>query len=286
VAPPAPRLGHRLLRCPICWLDLTVTAGALACRNRHSFDVAREGYVNLLRAGRRPAAAGGDGPDQLRHRAVFLGAGYFDALAATVARHLETAVTPRGGRWRVVDAGSGTGQHLARLDLLLGGRVIGLGLDISKAAIRQAAGRSPASAFAVADLWAAWPVRDRVADLVLNAFAPKNFAEMARVLRPGGALALVYPGPRHLAELEHRFGLLSRHARKAERYRDAAERAIGPVAHMRIVRRIMLDAAAVRDAILMGPSARHLNAAALDTTAELLAVTVDLAVLLAVRRNA
>jgi hypothetical protein len=51
VAPLAPRPGHRLLRCLICRLDLAAKAGGLACRNRHSFDLAREGYVDRLGTG-------------------------------------------------------------------------------------------------------------------------------------------------------------------------------------------------------------------------------------------
>src|SRR5262245_41850870 len=80
------------------------------------------------------------------------------------------------------------------------GPVIGLGLDISKDAVRYAARHWPTLAFAVADLWGEWPVHDAAADLVVSIFAPKNFPEMARVLRHGGWLALAYPGPEHLIE--------------------------------------------------------------------------------------
>src|SRR5206468_1280309 len=76
--------------------------------------------------------------------------------------------------------------------------------------------RWPALAFAVADLWAEWPVHDAVADLVISIFAPKNFTETARVLRPGGWLAVVYPGPNHLIELSNRFGLMRQHQRKTQ----------------------------------------------------------------------
>jgi 23S rRNA (guanine745-N1)-methyltransferase len=65
----APRSGHGLLRCPVCRLELTLTAGALVCRNRHGFDLAREGYVNLLSSGRHRPAAGGDSAMQ-RNRPV------------------------------------------------------------------------------------------------------------------------------------------------------------------------------------------------------------------------
>jgi 23S rRNA (guanine745-N1)-methyltransferase len=86
VAPLPPRPGHRLLRCPICRLRLDARGGALACRNGHSFDLAREGYVNLLPGSRRRPAAGGDGSAQLRHRRAFLDAGHFDFITAEIAK--------------------------------------------------------------------------------------------------------------------------------------------------------------------------------------------------------
>jgi 23S rRNA (guanine745-N1)-methyltransferase len=116
---------------------------------------------------------------------------------------------------------------------------------------------------------------------VLSMFAPKNFAEMARVLRPGGWLALAYPGPDHLAELVDRFGLLRQQPGKAGRYIDAVQRWIGPPAALRLVHRIRLDRAAVRHAVLMGPSARHIAASAVDLAAAALDVTIDIAILLA-----
>jgi hypothetical protein len=58
-----PRPGHWLLRCPLCKSGFTAAAGALVCRNGHSFDLAREGYVNLLSGRSRRPAAGGEGPN-------------------------------------------------------------------------------------------------------------------------------------------------------------------------------------------------------------------------------
>jgi 23S rRNA (guanine745-N1)-methyltransferase len=79
-----PRPGHWLLRCPLCKSGFTAAAGALVCRNGHSFDLAREGYVNLLSGRRRRPAAGGDSAAQLRHRTQFLDAGHLDALTETI----------------------------------------------------------------------------------------------------------------------------------------------------------------------------------------------------------
>ena len=198
------RPGHWLLRCPLCKSGFTGTAGALACRNGHSFDLARQGYVDLRLGRRRRPTAGGDSPSQLWHRAQFLDAGHLGTLTTTIVRHIErSAPRPR----HVLDAGSGTGHHIARIAAQMPGSTISLGLDISKDAVRQAARRWPTPAFAVTDLWGEWPVHDAAADLVINIFAPKNFPEMRRVLRPGGWLAVAYPGPDHLIELRDRFGL-------------------------------------------------------------------------------
>jgi 23S rRNA (guanine745-N1)-methyltransferase len=158
-------------------------------------DLAREGYVNLLRGRKRQPASGGDSPKQLRYRTAFLDACHFDAISANIAEHVQQSDTkPIFREWRILDAGSGTGHHLARIAESFARPVLGIGLDISKDAARQAAPRWPMLAFAVADLWTEWPVQDAAIDLIISIFAPKNFPEAARVLRPGGWLAVAYPG--------------------------------------------------------------------------------------------
>jgi 23S rRNA (guanine745-N1)-methyltransferase len=271
-----PRPGHALLRCPLCKSGFTAAVGALVCRNGHSFDLAREGYVNLLPSRRRRPAAGGDGPAQLRHRAEFLDAGHLDAVATMVAAHVEQSAVER-----ILDAGSGTGYHLAGIAAKLPGTIIGLGLDISKDAARQAARRWPTPAFAVADLWAEWPVHDAAVDLVLSIFAPKNFHEIARVLRPGGWLALTHPGPEHLIELRNRFGLLRQNEKSSRRYADMTAHFIGPPPVVRLHSRAVLDPATVLATILMGPNARHVDRTILDVSSEPIAVTFDINLLFA-----
>ena len=285
MAPLPLRAGHGLLRCPICRLDLTATAGALACRNRHSFDFAREGYVNLLRARRRLPSAGGDNSEQLQHREAFLRRGHFDAVTATIAARVQrSGAAAAAGCWRVVDAGSGTGYHLDRIAAMLDAPVVGLGLDIARKAARRAARRWPQHAFAVANLWEEWPVKDAAADLVISIFAPKNFAETARVLTPGGWLAMVYPGANHLVELNDFFGLMRQHQEKGRHYADAARRYIGPPTIAQLTRHTVLKGDGVRDALLMGPNARHLCRSTLETATYPLSVTFDLFLLLARKR--
>jgi 23S rRNA (guanine745-N1)-methyltransferase len=273
------------LRCPFCRLGLDARGGALACGNGHSFDFSRQGYVNLLAGNWRRPAAGGDGSAQLRHRSAFLDAGHFDFITAEVTERLRpSGVMSAGGRRHVLDAGCGTGYHLARIAAALGPPAVSLGLDISAAAARLAARRWPDLAFAVTNLWSDWPVRDASIDLVLNIFAPRNFTEAARVLRPGGWLAMVYPEANHLIELRRRYRLLGQHGAKARRYREAASRTVGTTTVTRVVRRTTLAPDALRDIVLMGPNARHPAMTPLYAEAEPIAVTFDIAVLLARKR--
>jgi 23S rRNA (guanine745-N1)-methyltransferase len=303
VSSPQPRRGHCLLRCPLCKSELTAAAGALVCRNRHRFDLAREGYVNLLRERRRQPAAGGDGVTQLWHRAEFLDAGHLDGITTAIAeRFAELNARRQLCRLCILDAGSGTGHHLARLGFLiehdlfgkplrtfpdhalaaaLARPVIGLGLDISKDATRQASRRRPTLAFAVSDLWTEWPVRDAAVDLVVSIFAPKNVPEAARVLRPGGWLVLGYPGPDHLIELRSRFGLLRQREGSAGRYRDIAQRVVGRTSAVPLRSRVVLDRAAMRAAVLMGPNAHHIDPSILDVELESIDVTFDINLLFA-----
>ena len=158
--------------------------------------------------------------------------------------------------------------------------VIGLGFDIARAAAQRAARQWRELAFAVADVWTEWPVQDEAADLVLSIFAPKNFAEMSRVLRPGGWLAVAYPGPDHLAELVDHFGLMQQHTGKTGRYAEAMQRWVGPSTAVRLVQRLSLDRESIRQAVLMGPNARHIASSALDVAAAM-DVTIDIAMLFA-----
>jgi len=273
-----PRPGHWLLRCPLCKSGFTAAAGALVCRNGHNFDLAREGYVNLLPNGRRHPAAGGDSPSQLQHRAEFLDAGHLDALTATIVGQVEESTQ---GPQNVLDAGSGAGHQLARITARLPGSIVSLGLDISKDAARQAARRWPTPAFTVADVWAEWPVHDAAIDLVVNIFAPKNFPEASRVLRPGGWLAIAYPGPAHLIELRERFGLLSQDQETSGRYADMATHFVGPPTVARLRSLAVLDPAMARAVILMGPNARHVDPSILDIGPHPRAVTFDINILFA-----
>jgi len=80
---------------------------------------------------------------------------------------------------------------------------LGIALDTSRPALRLAARAHPEIAAVVGDVWEALPLQDAVVDLALVVFAPRNGAEIARVLAPSGTAVVVIPTPEHLNELAH-----------------------------------------------------------------------------------
>jgi SAM-dependent methyltransferase len=166
------------LACPVCGEGLARRDATLRCRNGHSFDVARQGYVNLL-TGAVPAGLG-DSAAMVAARADFLAAGHYRPIT-------EALVRAAGGARRIVDVGAGPGHHLAAVAGAVPGRR-GLALDASKHAARRAARAHPRVEAVVADVWRGLPLRDGAVDAVLDVFAPRHGAEFARVLAPGGAL--------------------------------------------------------------------------------------------------
>jgi 23S rRNA (guanine745-N1)-methyltransferase len=269
---------YRALRCPFCRADLETVGRSLRCANRHNFDLARSGYVNL-RPGRK--AGRGDARDQLGRRASFLATGAFDFIADAILARLPA----RRQISRVLDVGCGTGYHLDRIARGLRPDCRGLGLDGAKEAARMAAQRHASLGFVVADIWADWPLQSAAADLLISIFAPKNFAEMARVLSPGGEVAVVYPGPQHLLELRQALGLIGIRPGKGCDYRHGLQDFARDIAHDRIVRTVPFHHGQALDLILMGPNARHLSATRIPRWSGARPVTFDLELLTATRRT-
>ena len=164
---------------------------AWTCTSGHSYDVAKEGYVNLLITHQRRQREPGDSADMLRHRRQFLDAGHY----APLKEALGALVPPDAD---VLDVGCGEGYYTRDLPNRL------WGIDIAKAAVRMAAKRAPHGRFAVASAYDL-PVLDHAADVALSVFAPLHSPELERVLREGGRVLVAAPGPRHLDGLKARF---------------------------------------------------------------------------------
>ena len=243
------------LRCPHCGRALARAGGAVGCDQRHSFDLARQGYLSLL-AGAGPAHTG-DTAEMVAARERFLAAGHFAPLAGALVEAVAAAPA------LVVDLGAGPGWYLARvLDRFPA--ATGLALDVSKSALRRAARAHERMAAVACDAWRPLPLGDAAADVVLNVFAPRTGAELARILAPGGAAVVVTPAPGHLEEIAGPLGLLSVDDRKEERLAEQLAPGLRVTCRQGLEWKLGLDRAAARDAAAMGPSAFHVSAAELD----------------------
>ena len=207
------------LRCPLCGDDLSPhLALTLSCRNGHSFDVNKRGYVSLL--GPKPMFRG-DTAAMLDSRDLFLDAGHYqpvrEALVESLRAHF--TVAPTDGRSpRIVDAGCGTGYYVEGVLALIPDAHT-LGFDVSPLAVQRTVRRTQgACSGLVADTWAPIPLRSGVAEALYTVFAPRNLPEFHRALAPGGTLIVIVPTARHLQELRAVAGqALDVPADKAER---------------------------------------------------------------------
>lgn len=176
-----------MLVCPVCGGRLNREASLLRCAKGHSFDVAKEGYVNLLRTSKKGDLIGDD-KLSARSRRDFLNKGYYGPLKDELCRIFANK------QGSVLDICCGEGYYTAALGENPGLRVYGF--DISREMVRLAAKRGNGTYF-VANM-ASIPVADASMDYAVHLFAPFNEASFARVLKPGGVLYTVVPGKRHL----------------------------------------------------------------------------------------
>nr|WP_308468679.1 methyltransferase domain-containing protein [Glaciibacter superstes] len=196
------------------------------------------------------SATAGDTAQMLADRAALLDSGAYapvvDALLDALPRDTS----------RIVDAGCGTGYYLARA-LESRTAASGLALDRSAAGVRLAMRSSDRVSGLVADTWEPLPIRDSIADVVLNVFAPRNPGEFNRILRPGGSLIIIVPRDRHLRELREGARMLSVPADKAEHLEQQLAAQFS--ADSRVTVEYSLPLAAGQAELLreMGPSAYH-----------------------------
>lgn len=243
-------------RCPVCAAPLAAEDRALKCPAGHSFDRAREGYVNLLL--KPPGKAAGDDRAMLEARRRFLGGGYYRPLLEALVALIDEFTTEPPTT--LLDAGCGEGSFPAHI---AGARGIerAYAVDIAREAARMAAKAHPGLRVAVADIWARIPLPDDHIDLLMNQFAPRSPQEFARVLRPGGLLIITSPGPDHLAEARAALpSLPGMQSDKEEKIRAQFEETMAWGATRTLAYPITLGKNALHDLVMMMPAARHLTA--------------------------
>ncbi len=188
-------------QCPLCQQELTLTERTYRCCDNHQFDVAKEGYVNLMPAHHKRSKDPGDNKEMTQARRRFLDSGHYDALRNAVA---DTCLTCSEGKpIRLLDIGCGEGYYTSQVERILSlnhSDTQVLGLDISKIAIRYAAKRYHGCQFSVASSHRL-PFADQSLDCILRIYAPCSAEELKRTVRSQGTVITVTPASRHLYQL-------------------------------------------------------------------------------------
>lgn len=188
-------------KCPLCGSTVQVKSlNSLVCLNRHTFDFARHGYLNLM--ARSVNSKYGKPLFEARHHLITKSSLYeplHEILRDLILQHAPDLAGP----WLMADLGCGEGSHLQRiLKACRLPEVTGLGLDISKEGIALAARNYDDFIWMVSDL-ASSPLADRSCRVLLNMLSPSNYKEFTRILDQKGIIIKVVPRPGYLRELRH-----------------------------------------------------------------------------------
>lgn len=181
--------------CPICGKSLRRLEGEYRCENRHSFDIARQGHVNLLVVQQKKSLHPGDTREQVLSRRAFLEGGFY----APIADALCAAAQELGAFGPILDVGCGEGYYCTRLAHALDAEL--MGLDISKEAVRCAAAKYKGPLW-VCGTASHLPVKDGSVGTLTSLFALTLPEEFHRVLAKDGLFFQVLAAQDHLLGLK------------------------------------------------------------------------------------
>ncbi|KYG25991.1 putative RNA methyltransferase [Alkalihalobacillus trypoxylicola] len=190
-----------MFSCPYCSTSMTVVnLQSLVCQNRHTFDFAKQGYLNLLRAS----------PNNQYNQKLFLARKEMiieGQLFAELHKKISEIITnyfQRENHITMLDLGCGEGSHLEMIAKQMIQNVTGIGMDISKEGILQASKSYDDYTWIVGDLTHS-PFSNHNLDVVLNILSPSNYLEFSRLLKSEGLLIKVIPRNLYLIELRQFF---------------------------------------------------------------------------------
>ena len=203
----------RVLACPVCGGSLQLQDRSLVCDARHSFDLAKQGYVNLYRG--KPINE--YTKESFQERQTILEKGMYAHLLEEICDFLTktygqdaaevSGADSKPAKKVLLDAGCGEGYYTREIAQRLGAQLELYGTDLSRDSIQLAAGTANGMGSGPADIkWfvsdiGRLPVADKSVDYVLDIFTSANYQEFQRVLADGGYLIKVIPGEGHVKEL-------------------------------------------------------------------------------------
>ncbi|MDE6671006.1 MAG: methyltransferase domain-containing protein [Ruminococcus sp.] len=181
-----------ILICPVCREKLDVSGKSYICTNRHSFDIAKSGYINLLLSKHTGKTIHGDNKLMLQARRDFLNKGFYAPLRDALCEKITSGI--------ILDAGCGEGYYTSGIKNISPDSEI-YGIDISKTAVEMASKCYKNITFSVGSVFNI-PVADCSCDTLVTVFSPYCSNEFQRVLKNDGTMLMAIPSENHLWELK------------------------------------------------------------------------------------
>lgn len=186
------------LSCPICQQPLYKQDSQYRCDQNHSFDIAKQGYSNLLPVQFKRSKSPGDSKEMVQARQQFLQLGHYQNISDKLNQLIVSS--DDGQNTAVTDAGCGEGYYLSRLKQAQP-NLKAIGLDISKFAVQVAAKRTNHIEWIVASNKQP-PIQANSQDWILCLFGFAVYPAFFDCLKPGGKLIMLDAGEQHLVELK------------------------------------------------------------------------------------
>lgn len=250
--------------CPHCAQPVTISEeGRVSCSSNHSFDVAKQGYVNML----THAVQSMYTKELFTSRKQVLESGLYDEVQRALASTITSGAV-------VLDTGCGEGTHLTRI--CQQAKAFGIGIDLAKEGIIEAARHYKDEAWIVGDL-AKSPFRAETFDAIFNILSPANYDEFKRLLKQGGRVVKVVPAENYLVELRQQLFADS----EKESYSNAQtvarfQEAFTHVTEQRVTTTMALPPALVPHLLKMTPMGWHRDEAQQLTLTH---ITIDVVIL-------
>lgn len=185
------------LICPICKTKFNNHIQFITCLNNHTFDIAKEGYINLALKKSKSIY----GRELFDARKKVIQQSFFDSLEEIIVKMVHDRYL-QNEQLVILDAGCGEGSLFSRILLSLkreGLNYIAVGIDNAKEGIKLATKEDYSILWVVGDI-SNIPMADSSVDIILNTLSPANYSEFKRLLKDHGIVIKTIPNGDYLKE--------------------------------------------------------------------------------------
>lgn len=255
--------GINFLICPLDSQKFYLEKNSIKCKNGHTFDISKEGYINLLLSKKKLPGTLGDTKEMLDSRTEFLLSGYYEPLAEEIKNFGKEFIFSRfknkGDSKCIVEVGCGTAYYIENLRKAIESEKVDtftyLGTDISKTAVKFASKRIKDVTFLVCDTYSSIPIETGSVALILNVFSPRKIKEFKRLTSENGGVLVVIPNEDHLSEVIEPLNLMKIEPEKEDKIKNIFKKEnFLLIKEKRINYKIDLDSEMIINLIKMGPN--------------------------------